>query len=197
MAIENPGRRLGYVRVSKSSQDEAGQVKKLLEEGHVERRTDIYCDKGFSGAKTSRPELDRLLREAQAGDTIVVFKLDRIGRSTGHTITLIEDLIQRNIHVESLVDGLNTRTLAGETMLKMLAVFAQMERAFIIERTRAGLDAAATSGRRGGRPSALTRDQVGHAQSMHDQGKSADYLAKYFKVSRASIYRALGSQKAA
>ena len=130
MANENPaptGRRLGYVRTSKSSQDEAGQIKKLLEEGGVERKADIYMDKGVSGAKTSRPLLDRLLHDAEPGDTIVVFKLDRIGRSTGHTITLIEDLVKRNIHVESLSDGLNTRTLAGETMLKMLAVFAQME----------------------------------------------------------------------
>ncbi|MFD1720928.1 recombinase family protein [Amnibacterium endophyticum] len=191
-----PGRRFGYVRVSKASQDEAGQIKVLMERGSVQRKGDLFIDRGVSGAKASRPELDRMLATVEPNDTVVLFKLDRLGRSSGHTILLIEDLVKRNIHVESVVDGLNTRTTTGMAMLSLLAIFASMERSFLIERTRAGLDAAAQSGRRGGRPAALTAEQIDHAQEMHDKGKSASAIASYFKVSRSSVYRALGRSSA-
>lgn len=197
MGNENPpslGRRYGYVRVSKASQDEAGQVKVLMEEAGIARKNDLFVDKGVSGAKASRPELDRLLSVVEPHDTIVTFKLDRLGRSTGDTILLIEKLVKRDIHVESVKDGLNTRTTTGMAMLSMLAIFASMERAFIVERTRAGLDAAAASGRRGGRPPALTEEKIAHAQAMHDKGKSVAAIAAYFGISRATAYRALGQR---
>src|SRR5690606_2726 len=117
-------------------------------------KRDRYTDRGVSGSKTSRPEFDRMLEDVEPGDTIVVWKLDRLGRSSGHVMTVIDSLVKRGVHVRTL-DGVDTTTSTGRAMLGMLAVFAQMERDFIVERTVAGLASAKAQGRTGGRPPKL------------------------------------------
>src|SRR4051794_32219597 len=110
MRIENQavtGRLIGYARCSTDKQDLRSQIAKLTDYG-VQAR-DIFTDEGVSGAKTSRPGLDALLdpaRGVQAGDVVVVFKLDRIGRSSGHVISLLDSLIERGVHVRSISDGI-------------------------------------------------------------------------------------------
>nr|WP_154922003.1 recombinase family protein [Microbacterium testaceum] len=180
------GTRLGYVRVSAGKQDEQSQHLKL-DEAHVLKRN-RYVDHGVSGAKVSRPGLDALLADVQPGDTIVVFKLDRIGRSTAHVAQLIADLTARGVFIESISDGLNSSTPTGRAMLQMLAIFAEMERSFIQERTTAGLAAAKAQGRVGGRPK-TENAKARKAQALRDSGESVPEIARTLGISIATVYR--------
>jgi DNA invertase Pin-like site-specific DNA recombinase len=182
------GRLIGYARVSTAEQEEQLQLDALLAAG-VQRR-DIYTDHGVSGSQTSRPALDEMLAKIEPGDVLTVWKLDRLGRSSGHVLTLLDDLTRRRIHVRTL-DGLDSTTTTGRAMLGMLAVFAEMERNFIRERTVAGLAAARAQGRSGGRPAKLDEKDVAHARRLIDGGDSVSDVAKRLKVSRATLYRAL------
>ncbi len=181
------GQRLGYLRVSTGKQDEQLQHDALDKAGVLKRNR--YADHGVSGSKTSRPGLDALLADVEPGDTIVVYKLDRIGRSTAHVAQLLADLSERGIFVESISDGLNSSTSTGRAMLQMLAIFAQMEREFIQERTIAGLAAAKAQGRTGGRPKALDGKRAKHAQALRDAGESVPEIARTLGASVATIYR--------
>jgi DNA invertase Pin-like site-specific DNA recombinase len=117
-----------------------------------------YIDHGVSGSKTSRPGLNDMLKDVRAERaqghevTIVVYKLDRIGRSAAHVVSLVSELQAEGINIRSLSDGLDSSTPTGRAMLQMLAVFAEMERSFISERTTAGLAAKRAQGIVGGRP---------------------------------------------
>jgi len=186
-ALTTTGTRLGYVRVSTGKQDEQLQHD-ALDKARVLKRN-RYSDHGVSGSKTSRPGLDALLHDAQPGDTIVVYKLDRIGRSTAHVAQLLADLTERGVFVESLSDGLNSSTPTGRAMLQMLAIFAEMERSFIVERTTAGLAAAKAQGRTGGRPKALDSKRAKQAQALRDAGESPADIARTLGVSVATVYR--------
>jgi DNA invertase Pin-like site-specific DNA recombinase len=181
------GTRLGYVRVSTGRQDEQLQHD-ALDSAKVLKRN-RYVDHGVSGSKTTRPGLDALLADVQPGDTIVVYKLDRIGRSTAHVTTLLADLTERGIFIESISDGLNSSTLGGRGMLQMLAIFAEMERGFIQERTIAGLAAAKAQGKVGGRPKVTDSKQIRQAQALRDAGESVPDIARALGVSIATIYR--------
>ncbi|WP_295850387.1 recombinase family protein [uncultured Microbacterium sp.] len=181
------GTRLGYLRVSTGKQDEQLQHD-ALDAAQVRKR-DRYVDHGVSGTKTSRPGLDALLHDVRPGDTIVVYKLDRIGRSTAHVAQLIAELTDRGVFIESISDGLNSSTPTGRAMLQMLAIFAEMERSFIAERTIAGLAAAKAQGRVGGRPKATDSKQARTAQTLRDSGESVPDIARTLGVSIATIYR--------
>ncbi|MFP1601895.1 recombinase family protein [Microbacterium sp. 2216-1] len=181
------GTRLGYVRVSTGKQDEQLQHDALDAAGVLKRNR--YTDHGVSGAKTERPALADLLADAQSGDSIVVYKLDRLGRSTAHVAALIADLTERGIDIESVSDGLNSSTPTGRAMLQMLAIFAEMERSFIQERTTAGLAAAKAQGRTGGRPKVTDSKQARQAQALRDSGESVPEIAKTLGVSIATVYR--------
>ncbi len=181
------GTRLGYLRVSTGKQDEQLQHDAL--DAAKVRKRDRYVDHGVSGTKTSRPGLDALLHDAQPGDTIVVYKLDRIGRSTAHVAQLIAELTDRGVFIESISDGLNSSTSTGRAMLQMLAIFAEMERSFIAERTIAGLAAAKAQGRTGGRPKATDSKQARTAQTLRDSGESVPDIARTLGVSIATVYR--------
>ena len=183
------GRLVGYARVSTTQQDEQLQIDALVAAG-VARR-DIYTDHGVSGSKTSRPQLDAMLTHLEPGDVLTVYKLDRIGRSSGHVITLLSDLVARGVHVHSVGDGLDTSTTTGRAMLGMLAIFAEMERSFISERTSAGLATAKASGRIGGRPRSLDSKAAKIAQAEYDKGESVKSIAKTLKVSAPTVYRYL------
>lgn len=181
------GQRIGYVRVSTGKQDEQLQHDALDKAGVLKR--DRYSDHGVSGSKASRPGLDAMLADARPGDTIVVYKLDRIGRSTAHVAQLLDDLTARGIFIESISDSLNSSTHTGRAMLQMLAIFAEMERSFISERTAAGLAAAKARGRSGGRPKALDARRARQARTLRDAGEKVPDIARTLGVSAATIYR--------
>lgn len=188
------GRLVGYARVSTAAQDEQLQLDAFKALGI--RKGDQYVDRGQSGSKTSRPKLDEMLAdiesgEIEPGDSIVVYKLDRLGRNTGHVITLLADLRAKGIHVRSIGDGLDTTTDMGEAMMGILAIFAKVELGFIQQRTRAGLASAKAQGRVGGRPRSLDSKAAKIAQVEYDKGEKVADIAKTLKVSVPTVYRYL------
>ncbi|MFF7292013.1 recombinase family protein [Microbacterium sp. NPDC008134] len=187
------GHLLGYIRVSTGKQDEQLQHDALDQASVLKRNR--YVDHGISGAKTERPALDALLADVATGDVITVYKLDRIGRSTAHVASLLEELTQRGVHIRSLSDGLDSTTPTGKAMLQMLAIFAELERSFIQERTMAGLAAARAQGRVGGRPKKVNDAKHRQAQTLRDAGESVPDIAKTLGVSVATVYRVTKSAR--
>ena len=179
--------RVGYARVSTGAQDLALQIDALEKVGCCK----IFTDQ-VSGAKTSRPGLDAALEYLRPGDTLVCWKLDRVGRSTSHLIGLIGDLRDREVGFASLTEAIDTTTAAGELMFTLMAALAQFERSLIQERTRAGLEAARSRGAKPGRKPSLSMDQVAVVRSMYSAGDhSVSTIAAVVGVSRATVYRAL------
>src|ERR1700676_2578762 len=152
---------LGYARVSTDQQDHALQLDALRTAG---------CDKVFvevgSGSRSDRPELAKLMEIARDGDTVVCWRLDRIGRSLRHLIEMAERLQQRGIAFRSLTENIDTSTPSGRFLFNILGALSSMEKEILVERTRAGLQAAAKRGRRGGRPPALDKAQIRAAKAM-------------------------------
>lgn len=183
---------LGYIRVSTGKQDEQLQHDALDKAGVLKRNR--YVDHGVSGARTSRPALDALMTDVKPGDIITVYKLDRIGRSTAHIASLIDDLTHRGIHIRSISDGLDSTTHTGKAMLQMLAIFAELERSFTRERTVAGLAAARAQGRVGGRPKKVNDAKHRQAQKLRDAGESVPDIARSLGVSVATVYRVTRSE---
>ncbi len=179
---------IGYARVSTLDQDPALQQDALLAAG-CDR---IFLDKA-SGKLESRRGLDDLLDQARPGDTVVVWRLDRLGRSLGHLLATVEALEARRISFISLTENIDTSTPGGRLVFHVFGAIAEFERSLIRERTMAGLAAARARGRTGGRPTVWTEDKLKTARAMRDSG---DYdvtsIAKVLGVSRASVYRALG-----
>ena len=139
---------IGYARVSTTDQNPQLQLDALQEAG----ATRIYTDYGVSGSAACRPHLDACLDHLREGDVLTVWKLDRLGRNTQHVLAVVDQLTSRGIGFRSLTEGLHTDGPMGTAMLTIMAAFAQLERDTMIERTRAGLAAAAANGRKGGRP---------------------------------------------
>jgi len=179
---------IGYARVSTREQNADLQETALSAAG-VSR---VFLDPGVSGSKTQRPELDRALDQIREGDVLVVWKLDRLGRNTRHVLEVIEQLHQRGAGFRSLTEGLDTTGAMGKAMLTIMAAFAELERSTMLERTRAGLDAAKARGRVGGRPRALDEKKLASLKRLSSSG---DYtraeVAAMLHVSEATIYRAL------
>lgn len=142
------GRKIGYVRVSDKDQTEALQLDALKAEGC----TKIYSDHGVSGGKVVRPALDEMMKELSHGDTLTVWKLDRLGRSTIHLLQILNDLQERGVAFHAITQGIDTRTAVGRMIYGQLAVFAEYERNLISERTKAGMAAAKARGVHVGRP---------------------------------------------
>lgn len=181
---------LGYARVSTDDQRLDLQIAALTEHG-VDRGR-IY-EEHVSGAKTRRPELDACLKALRPGDVLVVWRIDRLGRSLRELTAITEDLERRGIEFRSLHDRFDTTTAVGRLIFHMMAAFAEFERNLISERTRAGLKAARARGRRGGRKRKLTDRQVAMAKTLlaEHQELTHDQVAAQFRVSRATIYREL------
>lgn len=142
------GRKIGYIRVSDKDQTEALQLDALKAEGC----DPIFTDHGVSGAKVSRPALDQMMTELKSGDTLTVWKLDRLGRSTIHLLQILNDLRDRGVNFHVITQGIDTRTAVGRMIYGQLAVFAEYERNLISERTKAGMAAAKARGVHVGRP---------------------------------------------
>lgn len=146
--IEGQGNKVGYVRVSDKDQSEALQVDALKAAGC----NMIYADHGVSGIITERRGLDDMLAGLKKGDTLVVWKLDRLGRSTIHLLQLLSNLRDRGVDFQALTQGIDTTTAVGRMLYGQLAVFAEYERSLISERTKAGMAAAKARGVHVGRP---------------------------------------------
>jgi DNA invertase Pin-like site-specific DNA recombinase len=178
---------LGYARVSKSddSQDTAAQVSALKSAGCKR----VFEDKA-SGGRWDRPELHRLLDQLREGDTLVVWKLDRLSRSLKDLLHILERVEAVGARFRSLTEAVDTAGPAGRMLMQMLGSFAEFERAMVRERTRAGLRAAAARGRKGGRQPKLTLEQRAEILDGLGSGrKSAADLARLFRVHRTTISR--------
>jgi len=178
---------IGYARVSTADQNPQLQLD-ALEAAGVAR---VFTDQGVSGAKASRPQLDAALDYVREGDTLVVWKLDRLGRNTRHVLEVIDDLHDRGVAFRSLTDGLTTEGPMGRAMLTIMSAFAQLERDLMVERTRAGLAAAAVNGRKGGRKPKLDATQAARARELRAKGMTAAEVGKVLGCSRATVYRCL------
>lgn len=181
-----PGYRLGYARVSTLDQDPALQEDALLKAG-CQR---IFVDK-TSGKLESRPALDDLLEQARPGDTVVVWRLDRLGRSLRHLLETVTALEQRQVAFISLTENIDTSTPGGRLVFHLFGALAEFERDLIRERTHAGLAAARARGRTGGRPSVWSPAKLRTARAMRANGDDVATIARVLGVSRASVYRGL------
>lgn len=184
---------LGYARVSTKDQKLTLQKDELRSHGCEK----IYTDK-VSGAKSERPGLDRMLKNAREGDTIVVWKLDRLGRSLKHLVELAEELSQRGIGLKSLHDPIDTTTSQGKLVFNIFAALAEFERGIISERTNAGLSAARARGRLGGRRPGLSEDakrKARVAESLYKEGIPVNKIAEDLHISKATLYKYLRFRK--
>ena len=183
------GRTIGYARVSTAEQDVSLQLDALRQAGCAEEQ--IFLDVA-SGTYTTRPGLEACLQVVTAGDTLVVWRLDRLGRSMLHLVTVMAELGQRQVGFRSLCDGaLDTTTATGELVFHMFSALAQFERRLIQERTRAGLAAARARGKHGGRQ-ALRADapQVRMAYTLsRDPTLTVREICQHLRIARATFYR--------
>lgn len=183
---------LGYARVSRADQDPRRQIDELERAG-CDR---VWVDHGVSGALTSRPELDALLGYAREGDVIVVTELSRLGRTMRGLVVLVDDLAARGIHLRSLIQGIDTSSPTGGILIGLFAALAALEREVLVERTRSGLEAARARGRVGGRPVAVSPEQLTAARTLLASGQSAVAVARTLGVARSSLYRAMERERA-
>jgi len=177
----------GYARVSTDDQSPALQLAALKRAGCKT----VFKDEGLSGATTKRPALLRCLKTLQEGDTLTVWKLDRLGRSLRDLITMLDELKHRGVKFRSLTEAIDTDTPTGRAMWQMIGVLAELERSLIGERTRAGVKAAQKRGVKFGRKPKMTPQQIDHARELIDGGKDRQKVAALFKVGRKTLYRAL------
>lgn len=177
---------VGYARVSTTEQNPAHQTDALARAGVAP--SDIHTDVA-SGAKASRPQLDLALRLMRDGDTLVITRLDRLGRSLLHLVTLGAQLRNRGIGLHVLEQSIDTSTAEGRAMFGMLSVLAKLQRELIIANTRDGLTAARARGRVGGRKPRLTPEQAALAQQLYDaRDKTVTQIAALFGVPRSTVY---------
>ncbi|WP_284215252.1 recombinase family protein, partial [Mixta theicola] len=154
----------------------------------------IFEDK-ISGKTSERPGLKKALRRLQAGDTLVVWKLDRLGRSMRHLVMLTEELRERGVNFRSLTDSIDTSTAMGRFFFHVMGALAEMERELIVERTRAGLAAAREKGRTGGRRRIMTPDVIGRAERMLAHGATLHQISLVLEVSVKTLYRYIPAAK--
>ncbi len=184
--------KFGYARVSTRDQNLEAQLDALTAAG-CDR---IVTEKVSGNGSKERPELDRLVENLREGDVLVVYKLDRLDRSTFKLLGLTEELQERDVEFVSLKDQIDTGSAIGKAMFRMLAVLAEMERELIVERTQAGLQAARKRGRVGGRPR-VNKKAVEQALRLYE---SKDYsiseITELTGVSKATLYRRLKERSA-
>jgi len=181
------GMKYGYARVSTDDQTPALQLAAL----HKAGCKIVFKDDGLSGATTKRPALLRCFKKLEHGDTLVVWKLDRLGRSLRDLISMLDDLKIRGVKFRSLTEAIDTETPTGRAMWQMIGVLAELERSLISERTRAGVKAARGRGVKFGRKPKLSPPQLALARKMIDAGERRDEVAALLNVNRTTLYRAL------
>lgn len=175
---------IGYARVSTQEQNLDFQKQALKQAG---------CKKLFedqlSGSRVDRPGLERALEALRAGDTLVVWKLDRLGRSVKHLVDLVAELQEQDIQFRSLTDNIDTSTTSGRFFFHVMASLAQMERELTLERTNAGLAAARQLGRVGGRKRQMTDSKIAAAKKLLGTGVSPREVAQNLGISVPTLYR--------
>src|ERR1035437_2361799 len=179
----------GYARVSTDDQTPALQLAALKKAGCKT----IFKADGIPGATTKRPALLRCLKKLEHGDTLTVWKLDRLGRSLRDLITMPDDLKKRGVKFRSLTEAIDTETPTGRAMWQMIGVLAELERSLIIERTRAGVKDAKRRGTKFGRKPKLSAKQIAHARKLIDDGQRREDVAALLNVNRTTLYRALAA----
>ena len=180
---------VGYARVSTTVQDTALQHDALIKAGCVR----IFDDR-VSGAKAERPGLDAALEYLREGDTLMVWKLDRLGRSLPHLIDTVARLGERSVGFRSLTEGVDTETPNGRLVFHIFGALAQFERDLIRERTGAGLAAATARGRKGGRRPVVTAEKLDRARILIDSGLTTREAAARLKIGKTALYAALASK---
>jgi DNA invertase Pin-like site-specific DNA recombinase len=187
------GHLIGYARVSTDDQEAQLQRDALTDTGCSR----IFEDKA-SGKNTDRPELTAVLDYLRAGDTLVVWKLDRLGRSLIDLVSIVDGLRGRGIGFKVLtgtLSAVDTTSADGRLFFQIIAAMAEFERSLIKDRTKAGLEAAKAQGRTGGRPTVITDDLLTVATARKAKGESVSAIAKALGVSRATLYRHLSNQE--
>ena len=177
---------VGYARVSTAEQSLALQKDAL----HAAGCEEVYEDHA-SGARADRPGLAEALRHVRRGDTLVTWKLDRLGRSMGHLIETVRALERKGVGFRSLTEGVDTTTPGGTLVFHLFGALAQFERDLIRERTGAGLKAAEARGRKGGRRPVVTPDKLARARAHLAQGLTVREAAARLKIGKTALYMAL------
>lgn len=182
--------KLGYARVSTRDQKLDLQIDALENAGCEKIFSDV-----ISGASKERPNLNAMLEQCRAGDTIVIYKLDRLGRSLIHLVNLVNKLMENGVHLQSLTDNIDTSTSQGKLMFNVFASLAEFERDLIRERTQAGLNAARARGRFGGRPKGLSKEAEAisyAAVALYREGKlSVQQISNRLGISKMTLYKYL------
>src|SRR5258708_11819657 len=187
----NQGREIGYARVSKTEQHLALQLDALKKRGVIR----IFTDKQ-TGTRFDRAQFLAALEYVNSGDTLVVWKLDRLGRSLKQLIETVENLQKRTIHLVSLTEDINTTTATGRLFFQLIAMLAEFERNLISERTKAGLEAARARGRVGGRPRVkITDTKVQIAKQHHASNTPIKTILKTLNIKKSTLYRYLNMEK--
>lgn len=175
---------IGYARISTSDQSTDLQRDALLAAGC----TRIFSDE-MSGARADRPGLQQALDYVREGDTLVVWRLDRLGRSLSHLITVVEQLQRRGVELKSLTEQIDTNSPSGKLVFNMFACLAEYERSLIAERICAGLEAARKRGRIGGRPKVVDAAKARSIRAMRAQGMTTSEILESAQISRATLFR--------
>lgn len=185
--------KIGYARVSTKDQNLSMQVDALKEAGCA-----IVHEEVASGAKTARVVLDEIMRHLREGDTLVIWKLDRLGRSLRHLISLTTQLTEKRVGLISLNDPIDTTTAQGRMNFGIFASLAEFERELISERTQAGLKSARARGRKGGRPKGMSKkaeEKADIAEALYNNGKlSVKRIAEQLDISKTTLYLYLRSR---
>lgn len=178
-----------YIRTSSRDQNSQLQLDAMAKVPNVKRQ---FVDQGVSGTLASRPDWDILMEVIGEGDEVVVWKFDRIGRNTMNVLQAVETITGRGATFRSLTENIDTSGPMGKALLTIMAAFAQLERDTIVERTRAGLDAAKAKGKVGGRPSVIDAKRMVTIKKLVKSGDHtrAD-IARMVGISPATLYRVL------
>jgi DNA invertase Pin-like site-specific DNA recombinase len=184
---------IGYMRISSEGERQTTDLQKdaLLKIG-VDPRN-IFEDRA-SGAKNNRPGLEKALAFLEPGDCLIVWKLDRLGRSISHLLSIINDLNKRNIAFRSITDHIDTTTANGELLFNIFASLAQHERTLIKERVMAGLAAAKKRGRVGGRPRVIDQEKLETIIESLKSGASKASICRTYSIKRSTLYDALNRE---
>ncbi|WNV04756.1 recombinase family protein [Candidatus Methylospira mobilis] len=175
---------IGYARVSTQDQNLDLQIEALTKAGCEK----LFDDK-ISGSRAERPGLAKVMETLREGDTLVVWKLDRLGRSVKHLVDLVGELHKRGVQFKSLTDAIDTGTPSGRFFFHVMASLAEMERELNVERTRAGLEAARQLGRKSGRKPKMTDSKIESAKKLLASGVLPKDVAKNLGVSIPTLYR--------
>lgn len=194
--IVNPFRRhylkIGYARVSTKDQNLSLQKDALQKED-----CELIFEEKASGAKSDRPELRRMIDLLRKGDIVIIWKLDRLGRSLRDLVNLVTEIQDKGAGLKSLNDSIDTTTPQGKLTFHLFAALAEFERDIISERTKAGLESARARGRKGGRPKGLSKeaqDKAIIAKSLYDKGDmSVSKICSHLSISKSTLYKYLKS----